>query len=369
MKKIILGLSLFLFATGMYAQNVLIKGHIRNLDGYVKIIRFNGEKNAASDSVLLNSANPDFMMKIDAETPEIAYLEIGKNKAMPFFLAPDEMYLISGDNATPKKITIKGSSAQNSYYELQKRLSVFDNEMAELDEEHDRLTKANKKDEAKTLEQKYDEIYERREAEQEKFVKENTDNLAGLYILVRGGVQYSLPLETLEGLTTDFQKHFPGNQTVQKLAERVDVLKTVAIGQVAPDFEAPNPAGEMIKFSAFAKGKYVVLEFWASWCGYCRRENPNFLKVYNKYKPYGFDMISVSLDKTKDAWIKGIKDDKLPWMQVSELKFWQGEISQKYGVASIPTCWLIGTDGTIIARDLKGDALDAKLAEIYKVKK
>ena len=112
------------------------------------------------------------------------------------------------------------------------------------------------------------------------------------------------------------------------------------------------------------RGKYVLVDFWASWCRPCRAENPNVVRVYNQYKDKGFEILGVSLDKSKDAWLKAIEQDKLTWKHVSDLKFWQSEAAQLYGVSSIPYTILLDPEGTIIAQNLRGASLERKLAEL-----
>ncbi|MCX6208424.1 MAG: TlpA disulfide reductase family protein [Bacteroidetes bacterium] len=134
---------------------------------------------------------------------------------------------------------------------------------------------------------------------------------------------------------------------------------------VVPDFTANDIDGIPLKLSNFYKGKKVVLiDFWASWCGPCRMENPNVVAAYQKYHSKGFDIISVSLDKTKEAWLAAIKEDKLNWTHVSELKYWNSEIAKQYGVQSIPTNFLIDGNGKLIAAELRGLDLEIKLKEI-----
>lgn len=131
----------------------------------------------------------------------------------------------------------------------------------------------------------------------------------------------------------------------------------------APEFTLNDTAGKPVTLNSF-RGKVLLVDFWASWCGPCRHENPNVVKAFNEFKDKGFDVLGVSLDEDKGKWIEAIKKDKLTWTHVSDLKGWQNEVSGLYGVMSIPSNFLINSDGKIIATDLRGDNLRAKLTKL-----
>lgn len=155
------------------------------------------------------------------------------------------------------------------------------------------------------------------------------------------------------------------SEIVQELKTNLDTLKKAEVGSAAPNFSAPTPTGETMSLKD-AMGKYTIIDFWASWCKPCRMENPNVVAVYNKYHDKGLNIISVSLDKAeqKDKWIQAIKDDKMDWYHVSNLQFWQDPIAQQYNVRSIPATFLLDENGIIIDKDLRGAALEAKIATL-----
>ena len=127
----------------------------------------------------------------------------------------------------------------------------------------------------------------------------------------------------------------------------------------------PDTTGKIVKLSSM-RGKYVLVDFWAKWCGPCRGENPNVVRVYNKYKDKGFTVYGVSLDRNKEDWLKAIHEDNLTWTHVSDLKFWQSEAAKIYSINAIPFSVLLDPNGVIIAKNLRDLALEAKLAEIFK---
>ena len=166
-----------------------------------------------------------------------------------------------------------------------------------------------------------------------------------------------------DGLDSDVRHSTAGKAFQEKLV----IAAKTAIGQNAMEFTQSDTLGNPVKLSAF-RGKYLLLDFWASWCGPCRAENPNVVKAYAEYHTKGFEILGVSLDRpgAKDNWLKAIHDDNLAWTQVSDLQFWNNAVAKEYGVSSIPQNFLIDPTGKIIAKNLRGDELEKKLSELYK---
>ncbi len=170
---------------------------------------------------------------------------------------------------------------------------------------------------------------------------------------------YDLYISTAE----KFRKEWPEYQVSKEFVATVDKMKVTAIGQISPEIEMPDPNGQMIKLSSL-RGKYVLVDFWAKWCGPCRRENPNVVKAYNKYKDKGFEVFGVSLDRNKEDWIQAIQEDGLTWTQVSDLKYFDSQAANDYNITAIPFSILLDPQGKIIAKNLRGAALDKKLEEV-----
>ena len=174
----------------------------------------------------------------------------------------------------------------------------------------------------------------------------------------------ALILSEISRLSKEYPWLVEAKQKKEDMARAEAIAKKTGIGATAMDFTQNNIAGKPVKLSDY-RGKYVLLDFWASWCGPCRAENPNVLDNYEKYHSKGLEILGVSLDDKKDAWVKAIKDDGLEWAHVSDLKGWKNEVAKQYNINAVPSNFLIDKEGKIVAVNLRGEELSQKLAEIF----
>jgi len=164
---------------------------------------------------------------------------------------------------------------------------------------------------------------------------------------------------------TSLKDNFSDNIFFKELQKKIIPEKHINIGQVAPDIALADTNGNIVKLSSL-RGKYVLIDFWASWCGPCRRENPNLVNVYNKYKDKGFEIYAVSLDRSRDGWINAIHKDNLTWFHVSDLKYWESEAAALYGVKGIPFTVLLDPEGKIMNKGIRSQELDLILESVLK---
>lgn len=184
-------------------------------------------------------------------------------------------------------------------------------------------------------------------------------------LIINNFVARQRDLAEVEQMYTGLTPRVKNSYLGQKLKSTIDTMKKTAVGSLAPDFTLTNPEGKNIRLSDY-RGKYVLLDFWASWCGPCLREVPNVKRVYDQYHPQGFEILSVSLDDKKDNWTDAIDKNELNWDHVSSLKGWQCPVAKLYSVSGVPAMFLLDKEGRIIESGLRGDRLADKIAELYR---
>jgi peroxiredoxin len=202
---------------------------------------------------------------------------------------------------------------------------------------------------------------------QKKFVKTHPASYASPSIAV--GLSYEMEAEEIESMINGLDTAVAALPQIKSLRERVAVMKSVSVGQKAPDFTMSDVNGNPVTLSSKIGSKLLLIDFWASWCNPCRQENPNVVKVYNEFHKKGFDVFGVSLDQKKEAWVKAIADDKLSWTHVSDLQYWNNAAAKLYAVNSIPANFLLDETGKIIGKNLRGEALYNKITEVLGAKK
>jgi thiol-disulfide isomerase/thioredoxin len=259
------------------------------------------------------------------------------------------------------KSTVQGSATHDIYQQYVKLTEVIS---LKMDDVYKKWKKAKEANDTLGMERN-DSISNSLDAEMKKqlqdFAKTNNKTTVSPYLIMRNSWQFELP--ELEEIVVVMDTNLNKSQYMEALNKRIAVLKSVSIGQIAPDFTMNDSTGKPVTLSSL-KGKVLLVDFWASWCGPCRAENPNVVKAYQAYKNKGFDILGCSFDQNRDKWIKATKDDMLTWNHVSDLKGWANEAGKLYGVNSIPANVLLDKDQKIIGRNLRGEELMQKLEEV-----
>jgi len=324
------------------------------------------------DSVTLQNGQFHFTGKIENADPISGYLVLnpkgtgtsGANDYKSVYLETGNITVTSPDSLGNATVSGTKTNADNAEYNAL---------MKPINDAYDAL---EKKQNAATREQQKSDDFARENNKTEKaieaqetslnkkFIAGHPDSYLSLNVLesFAYGADYADIAPLYDGLSASIKNTEAG----KKFGERLPHIKAVALGATAPEFTEADTSGKMVSLTSF-RGKYVLVDFWASWCGPCRHENPNVVKAFNRYKGQNFTIIGVSLDRpnSKDKWLAAIHKDGLNWTQVSDLKFWDSKTAALYAVRGIPQNFLLDPNGKIIAKNLRGDDLENKLEELF----
>ena len=358
------------FLANAQTGNYDVKGKIGKLNAPAKVYLLHREKdkNVTDSAVLANGA---FEFKGNTNLPTQALLlldhtgiginSLGRDADVMNLYLESSNILVAGTDSL-KKAKVSGSKLNDDNAKLAAAIKPVLDKAVVLNNEYQKTPEADRP----KLVEKYTVLQNEQKAVLKKFIQQNPASFVSLDALrsfAGPAPDYSEVMPLFSTLAPAIQNS--ENGTAYKAV--LDQLKATAVGSIAPDFTQNDPNGKPVSLSSF-KGKYVLLDFWASWCQPCRQENPNVVKVYNQYKTKNFTVLGVSLDRPngKDAWLKAIKDDGLTWNHVSDLQFWNNQVAALYGVRSIPGNFLIDPTGKIVARDLRGEELEQTLAKLLK---
>lgn len=309
------------------------------------------------DSVNTKDGSMAFTGTIDMA--EVYYLEFKANEQFHRFFVEPGVIKISGTVTQP---VFTGSQSQEIYNTYLSNMDEFNQRYQVLNEEYKAAMQVDDTAKIAQINEDAGVINEEEKAYVREFVKAQSNNVVGPYMVVTNIYQY--PYQDLVDVRANFGENISASKYIKMLDEQIEKLQKLEIGQAAPVFVQNDADGKPVSLADY-KGKYVLIDFWASWCGPCRQENPNVVEAYTKFHDEGFDILGVSLDRSKGPWLKAIADDNLSWTQVSDLKYWNNEASKMYAVSSIPANFLIDPDGKILAKDLRGEDLQNKLKEIF----
>ena len=344
-----------------------ITGKISGLDtGWIYLLNRQSEPQKF-DSVRINNGIFTFTGK--ADSPQFFLLGIpnaeqhDKEYRLGFFVENGHTNIF-GKRDSIDKALITGSATQGEYNNFLASRKFLDDEENKLDKVYSSLEAKGDKKGMDSVEKFFQSIEKKEKDFAKEYARKNPSSYISAFELYQS-FSFNPNASELDSIYNDLSISIQNSYYGKKIKNVLDIAKKTAVGNAAPDFAQNNVSDKPISLASL-KGKYVLVDFWASWCGPCRAENPNVVKAYQKYHAKGFDILGVSLDEKKDKWQEAIKKDNLSWSQVSDLQGWKNSVAVLYGVQAIPMNFLIDKDGKIIAKGLRGDDLEKKLDEVLK---
>jgi len=340
----------------------------KSMDGKTIILRNADPKNITiSDSSVVKDGKVTFSGSVDA--PDIFILTIdGTPSGMPLILENKDMTIEFYKDSLQSSV-VSGSHENDIFNQFKNISNPIRAKNQSIGQEFMAAQKAGDSLKMTAIQEKFKMLVDAANQENRDLIKKNNDVVTSAAILENMLMTKNIEPAEAKPLYDNFTESVKNSRIGKSINEMLSSAMATAIGSMAPEFTAPNPDGEMIALKDI-RGKVTIIDFWAAWCAPCRRENPNVVKVYEKYHEKGLEIIGVSLDGTprqKDAkgeWLAAIEKDGLTWHQVSNLQYFNDPVAKQYNIQSIPATYILDADGKIIAKNLRGSALEAKMAEL-----
>ena len=355
---------IFVFNACKNKDEFVIKGAVENAGEVKKVYLLSADQIGQMvpvDSTVLDE-DQNFVIKAKSLSPEFYQIQIGQRSYILIAENGNEIQLKANLIDPGSNYELTGSEESDKLTDYNKITSAYSMQTGMLAEKYSgMITKdQNNKDAIITeFNQKSGEISKPFLEKSLQFIKDNKKSLTAFFAanIVMGMQDVSDYESDIIAYSKEALANYPNNKAIVFFAKQMETAARVAIGQPAPEIIALTPDGKSLKLSDY-RGKYVLLDFWASWCAPCRQENPNIVKLFNSFKTKNFTVLGFSLDDNKDNWIKAIGDDNLTWDHVSELKQWDAPTAQLYNISAIPASFIINPEGVIIAKNLRGEALN-----------
>ncbi|MEX2235360.1 MAG: TlpA disulfide reductase family protein [Cyclobacteriaceae bacterium] len=333
--------------------------------GQISIAQIKNGAPGWQDTIQLKS-NYTFAKKIKMNEPGYYQLNFYNKQMLSVILDKTDIEVNVDGNSQQGFVDISGSPDIALIQQVQGLQGSINSDPAVEHLNQEFTVATQKKDQAKVqeLQMKYQQIVKKYSDQIAALMVKESPSLAVIHLLQSNIIDKDQYYDTYKQVADKLKKEWPNYSESANFVDYVNKMKLTAVGQKAPEIALPNPEGKVVTLSSM-QGKYVLLDFWAKWCGPCRQENPNVVRAFQKYKDKGFTVFGVSLDRNKADWLQAIEQDNLTWTHVSDLKYWQSEAAKTYNITGIPFSLLLDPNGVIIAKNLRGAALDEKLAEIF----
>ncbi|CAN0042298.1 unnamed protein product [Chrysoparadoxa australica] len=342
---------------------VPVEGTVKNkMDGeLVTLIRYDDK--SVIDTIEVND-DGTFEFRITQERPTFYQLSFYRRQIVNLVINGDEEKVIIEVDGTDPNGTQQVTGSKDSDYlaNILESLNFQNKELQEINQQAIQARMSGDTDALQDLSKEYYEKYAYFQNESKEMIWNMLPSLSAAYALT--ALDQEQHFSFYDSVAQELQKARPDHPFVMDLVARINAVRNLSIGSMAPEISLPNPSGEVITLSSL-KGNYVLIDFWAAWCRPCRAENPNVVRMYKEYEDKNFEILGVSLDRTKEAWVQAIEQDGLIWKHVSDLKYFNSEAAGTYNISAIPATYLIDPEGKIIAKNLRGASLEAKLKEIF----
>ena len=380
MKKLVFALMLLasFAANAQEVQNFTVNGTLQNIALPVNKVYYSYRADGVTvrDSVAPTDGKYSFSGKIAEPlmvTIFVRYKNDAQGKPIKMFQPRDYASVFVTAGATQvtsvdsfSNVTVAGSKAHEAYLALTKQTKPVNDKMQAASKAYSAAYQAKDSATMKTLDATFDALDLEMKEVYRGYLATNNNSPIAMYALGQMA-GWDINPEVVEPIYKALSEPARATPSGKAFAEKIVTAKKTAVGAMAMDFTQNDTLDVPVSLSSF-KGKYVLIDFWASWCGPCRQENPNVVKAFQTYNAKGFTVLGVSLDQpgAKDKWIKAIHDDNLTWTQVSDLKYWDNQVAKQYGIQAIPQNFLVDPSGKIIAKNIRGEELSSKLATIFK---